>query len=109
VWVQEETAIRDRSGDAVALEEVLAGLAERAGRRLRPFDLAAGTVTVEVRRGDVVHRRDETLEPAVADLDTIAFVARALAEPLLQPASTVRSVNVRLSRLQRIDRQAALF
>jgi hypothetical protein len=91
------------------LRQVVEGLAGRACRRLRPFGLAAGTVTVELRRGDLAVRREENLEPGVADEDTARAVARALAEPILEPASTVRAVQVRLTRLGRPGAQASLF
>jgi DNA polymerase-4 len=108
-WIQEESVIRDRRTDREGLLDVVEGLAVRASRRLRPFDVAAGTVTVEFRRGQGSVRRDEHLEPGVADDDTARQVARALAEPLAEAASGVRSVQVRLSRLARRGAQAALF
>lgn len=108
-WIQEESPIRDRRTDRAALLDVVEGLAVRACRRLRPFDVAAGTVTVEFRRGQGSVRRDEHLEPGVADEDTARQVVRALAEPLADSAAGVRSVQVRLSRLARRGAQASLF
>ena len=109
-WVQEEASIRDRRSDREALFGVIDGLARRASRRLRPFGLSAGTVTVEVRRGpDGSARRDEELDPGLTDPDTVAAVARNLAEPLLDPAGTVRGVQVRLSRLTAAGSQVPLF
>ena len=108
-WVQEDASIRDRHSDREALLGVTEGLARRACRRLRPFGLFAGTVTVEVRRGEGVVRRDEELDPGLGDADTAAAVARNLAEPLLEPASTVRGLQVRLSRLTTAGSQAPLF
>lgn len=109
VRIHEEAAIRDRRTDRQALRQVVAGLAARACRRLRPFGLAAGTVTVELRRGDMAVRREENLEPGLADEDTARAVASALVEPVLEPASTVRSVQVRLTRLGRPGAQTPLF
>jgi DNA polymerase-4 len=109
VRIHEEAAIRDRRTDREALRQVVEGLAARACRRLRPFDLLAGTVTVELRRGDTAVRREESFEPGLGDEDTARAVASALAEPILDPASTVRSVQVRLSRLGRRGAQAPLF
>jgi DNA polymerase-4 len=109
VRVQEESAIRDRRTDRQALRQVVEGLAARACRRLRPFGLAAGTVTVELRRGDTTVRREENLDPGLTDEETARAVASTLVEPVLEPASTVRSVQVRLSRLGRPGAQAPLF
>jgi len=109
VRIQEESAIRDRRTDRKALQQVIEGLAARACRRLRPFGLAAGTLAVELRRGDTTVRREENLEPGLMDEDTTRAVAGALAEPLLDPAAGVRSVQVRLTRLGRPGSQRSLF
>jgi DNA polymerase IV len=109
-WIQEESLIRDRRTDREGLLDVVEGLAVRASRRLRPFDVAAGTVTVEFRRGQGSVRRDDHFDPGVADEDTARQVARALAEPLADAAAGVRSVQVRLSRLaRRGSAQGSLF
>jgi DNA polymerase-4 len=108
-WVQEEATIRDRHTDRAALVDVLAGLVRRACRRLRPFDLRAGLLTVEVRRPGDELRRSESFSPPVADEETIAARARDLAEPLLEPAPAVRSLLVRLGRLAPPTPQASLF
>ncbi len=108
-WVQEEATIRDRRSDRAVLESVLDGLARRVSRRLRPFDLRAGLLTVEVRRPSDDLRRSESFSPALADEETIAERARAIAEPLLEPAPTVRSLLVRLGRLAPPAPQASLF
>jgi DNA polymerase IV len=108
-WVQEDAVIRDRSSDRAALGSVVEGLAMRACRRLRPFGLSAGTVTVEVRRPDGAVRRDEELDPGLTEPETAAAVARNLAEPILDPVASVRAVQVRLSRLTTLGSQAFLF
>lgn len=108
-WIQEEAVIRDRRTDRAGLLAVASGLAERACRRLRPFDVAAGTVAVEVRRADGSLRRDDSFEPGIADDDTARQVVRALAEPLVETAAGVRAIQVRLSRLARRVPQASLF
>jgi DNA polymerase IV len=107
--IQEETVLRDRRTDREGLEAVLDGLATRACRRLRPFGLAAGAVTVEVRRPDGPVRRTETIEPGVQDEETALAVVRALAGPILEPVAGVRGVVVRLARLQRPRPQSTLF
>jgi DNA polymerase-4 len=108
-WVQQDAVIRDRGSDRAALLSVVEALAVRACRRLRPFGLAAGAVTVEVRRSDGAARRDEELDPGLTDPETAAAVARGLAEPLLDPPAGVRGVQVRLSRLTALGSQAPLF
>lgn len=108
-WIQEEATIRDRRTDRTALEDVLTGLVRRACRRLRPFDLHAGLLTVEVKRPSDELRRSESFSPALSDEDTIAARAREIAEPLLEPAPSVRSLLVRLGRLAPPAPQASLF
>jgi DNA polymerase-4 len=107
--VQEEAAIRDRHSDRGVLREVAEGVARRVARRLKPFRLAAGAVGIEVRRGSETVRRAQMLRPALADEDAIAALARSLAEPLLEPADGVRSLVVRLSRLESPSSQSPLF
>lgn len=108
-WLQEEAVIRDRHSDRAALETVLGGLVARACRRLRPFDLGAESVTVEVRRQDRTLRRSETFSPGLSDGATAREVVAQLAQPLLEPAIGVRSLQVRLGRLARRDSQVPLF
>jgi DNA polymerase-4 len=108
-WLQEESVIRDKHPDRIALEAVLDGLASRACRRLRPFSLRAESVSVEVRRQDRSLRRSESIRPGIADEETAREVVRALAEPLIEPAAGVRSVQLRLSHLARKHPQAPLF
>ncbi len=107
--VQEEAVLRDRRTDREGLEAVLDGLAGRAVRRLRPFGLAAGSVTVEVRRPDGPVRRTESLEPAIEDDDTGRAVVRTLASGILEPAAGVRGLVVRLGRLHPPRPQSRLF
>lgn len=108
-WVQEEATIRDRRSDRAALEAVLDGLATRAWRRLLPFDLQAGTATVEVRRSDATLRRSENASPGIDDERTVRELARTLAEPLLEPPGGVRALQLRLSRLSPPCSQVPLF
>lgn len=107
--LQEETVLRDRRIDREGLEAVLDGLATRACRRLRPFGLAAGTVTVEVRRPDGPVRRTETIEPGVQDEETGCVVVRGLAGAILEPTAGVRALVVRFGRLHPPRPQSSLF
>lgn len=108
ISVQEEAIIRARRTDREALSDIVGGLASRAARRLRPFGLAAGAVTVEVRRADSPSRRSEQFAAAVSDEETLRDVALALAGPLLDPAESVKAVQVRLTRLGTASGQASL-
>jgi DNA polymerase-4 len=110
--VQVEAPIRARGSDAVALRAILEGLAERAWGRIRPYRLAVGSVSVEVGRGEATQRAAESFEPALAAEDEVRVSVHRLAEPLLEPAATVRSLQVRLGRLGRpgpVSPQAPLF
>ena len=108
-FLQEEAIIRDRRSDGRALEDVLDAVARRAARRLKPFRLAAAALSVEIRRANETTRRAEALRPAVTDEDALAARACSLAGPVLEPAEGVRSVVVRLSRLEPPFVQAPLF
>jgi DNA polymerase-4 len=108
-FVQEETTIRDRRSDRLALEAIADALARRAARRLRPFRLAARTIAVEVRRAADALRRSDVVSPGHSDESAIAARVRALLEPLLEPAGDVRALQVRLARLDRPTSQAPLF
>ena len=54
-------------------------------------------------------RRHETFAHGLSGEDSIAARARSLATHLLEPAEGVRSLQVRLSRLQAPTSQAPLF
>lgn len=99
-FVQEESAIRDRRSDRLALEEMAEALARRAARRLKPFRLAARAIGVEVRRAGDAVRRADAFSPGLADEDAIAARVRALLATLLEPADGVRALQVRLARLE---------
>lgn len=107
--VQEEAVIRDRRSDHATFEAVVEGLVRRACRRLRPFGLQASLVTVEVRRPEGPLRRSEAIPPGLADEEALVKIVQALADPLLEPAPSVRALHVRLSRLEPPGAQAPLF
>jgi DNA polymerase-4 len=107
-FIREEAQVRDRRSDAGVLAGLVEGLAGQACRRLRPFGLGAGTLAVEVERRDSIARREEAFEPPLRDEATARVVARALAEPLLEPAK-VRLVRVRLGRLAPLTAQRSLL
>jgi DNA polymerase-4 len=108
-WIQEDVTVRDRASDVRALAGLLEGLVHRACRRLKPYGLSAGALTIEIERGASSDRRSENLWPGSADLDTLAMVASTLALPLLEPAASVRRLTLRLSRLSRPAGQESLF
>jgi DNA polymerase-4 len=107
--LQEEAPVRDRRSDLEALVEIVDALARRAARRLKPFHLAAHGLTVEVRRTLATQRRSESFAHGAAGEDEIATFARDLAAPLLEPTDGVRTLQVRLSRLEPPTSQATLF
>jgi DNA polymerase IV len=107
--VQEESAIRARGSDCVALEEIADALARRAARHLKPFRLAARAILVEVCRAAEVARRTDVVTPALSDEDAIAARVRSLVEPLLEPAEGVRALRVRLARLEPSASPASFF
>jgi DNA polymerase IV len=108
-WVHEEAVVRDRRSDPEALRQIVAALARRAARRLKPFHLTARALTVEVRRAAGAERRSEAFACGVAGEETLAERAAVLAAPLIEPADGVRGVQVRLARLESPTRQAPLF
>jgi nucleotidyltransferase/DNA polymerase involved in DNA repair len=108
-WIQEQAAVRDPHTDRGGLEAMIEGLVVRACRRLRPFGLGAQSVAVEVARRDGGSRQSDQLAAPVADEDRLAAVARALASGLLEPAAGVRSLTVRLARLEAPGHQRLLF
>lgn len=108
-WVQEEAEVHGRPPHSEDLQRLLDGLVQRACRRLKPFGLAVGSLSVEVERGAATERRSDTLWPGSAEVDTLATIASALAAPALEPAASVRRLTLRLSRLFRPSRQETLF
>jgi len=108
-WLQEEVRVRDRRATREDLLSLLDGLAARAWRRVRAFGVQAGSVTVEVRRGEAGARRSAELQPGLADDETAARVVRGLADPLLEPAAGVRGLQLRLGRLAPPPGDAPLF
>jgi DNA polymerase-4 len=108
-FVQEDSAIRARGSDRLALEDVADALARRAARRLKPFRLGARAILVEVRRAADVARRTDVVSPALVDEGAIAARVRLLLDPLLDPAEGVRGLLVRLARLEPSAAPAAFF
>jgi len=97
--------------DAAALKSQLMHLADRATTRLRAHDLAAGKVTVKIRRADFsTYTRQRALEPPTQDTAVIARMAQILLGEWLrsQPQAAVRLLGVGCGHLQRL-RQADLF
>jgi DNA polymerase IV len=107
--VQEEAVLHGPHSDRTALEGIVEGLVHRACRRLKPFALVAGTVQVEVRRPDGPLRRAESLSPGLAEEEAVRNLVLGMAAPLLEPAPSVRALQVRLGRLHRAVPQGRLF
>lgn len=108
-WIQEDAPVRTTLPDHAGLDAMLDALVARALRRLRPFGLVARSLSIEVRRAETALRRSQDVPSGVGDEDTAREVARALAAPLLVPATGVRALQVRLGRLARALPQEPLF
>jgi DNA polymerase-4 len=106
----EETFAVDIRGTA-ELERQLTQLADRTAARLRAHALAAGLVTIKVRRGDfTTYTRQRPVLPPTQETAVICGVAQALLKDWLcsQPHAAVRLLGVGVGELQ-IQRQADLF
>jgi DNA polymerase-4 len=106
----EETFAIDIRGTA-ELERQLTQLADRTAARLRAHALAAGLVTIKVRRGDfTTYTRQRPVLPATQETAVICGVAQSLLKDWLcsQPHAAVRLLGVGVGDLQ-IQRQADLF
>jgi len=106
----EETFAVDIRG-AAELERQLTQLADRAAARLRAHALAAGLVTIKVRRGDfTTYTRQRPVLPPTQETAVICGVAQSLLKDWLrsQPHAAVRLLGVGVGDLQ-IQRQADLF
>ena len=89
----------------------LLGLADRAASRLRAHELAAGSVSVKIRRADFkTYTRQHALEPPTQRTEILAAAAKLLLDRWLaaQPNAAVRLLGVGVSGLQ-MPRQADLF
>ena len=97
--------------DGAQLGRQLSGLADRAAARLRAHQLAAGRVTVKIRRDDFrTYTRQQLLEPPTQDTALVAATAQRLLQGWLrtQPNAAVRLLGVGVGDLQSL-RQADLF
>jgi DNA polymerase IV len=106
----EETYAVDIRNSA-ELKSQLVHLADRAASRLRSSELAAGKVTVKIRRADfTTYTRQRTVEPATQDTAVVSRMAQILLEEWLtsQPNAAVRLLGVGVGDLQ-TPRQADLF
>jgi DNA polymerase-4 len=106
----EETFAVDIRG-AAELERQLTQLADRTAARLRAHALAAGLVTIKVRRGDfTTYTRQRPVLPPTQETAVICGVAQSLLKDWLcsQPHAAVRLLGVGVGDLQ-IQRQADLF
>jgi DNA polymerase IV len=106
----EETFSTDIRG-VVPLAVRLLRLADRAASRLRAQGLAAGRVSVKIRRGDfTTYTRQRALGRHTQDTAAVSAVAQGLLEQWLatQPDAAVRLLGVGVSDLQMLV-QADLF
>jgi len=106
----EETFAADIT-DLAQLKRQLTGLADRAAARLRCADIAAGRVTVKIRRADfTTYTRQRRLEPPTQDTAAVCAMAQLLLLEWLnsQPNAAVRLLGVGVGDLQ-AQRQGELF
>jgi DNA polymerase IV len=97
--------------DAAQLRAHLLGLADRTAARLRAHDLAAGRVTVKIRRGDFsTFTRQRGVEPPTQDTAVIARLAQSLFDEwsATRYAAAVRLLGVGVGDLRTLG-QADLF
>ena len=97
--------------DSAQLRRQLSALADRTAARLRAHQLAAGRVTVKIRRDDFrTYSRQQALEPPTQDTAVVAATAQRLLHDWLrtQPNAAVRLLGVGVGDLQSL-RQAELF
>ncbi len=97
--------------DIAELERQLTHLTDRTAARLRAHGLAAGTVSVKIRRQDfTTYTRQRGVDPATQETAVIgAVAARLLGEwRTAQPQAAVRLLGVGVGDLQ-VLRQADLF
>jgi DNA polymerase-4 len=102
-----DTDIKDGPG----LRAHLMRLADRAATRLRAHDLAAGRVTVKIRRGDfTTFTRQRTIEPPTQDTAVVSRVAQSLFDDwsATRSAAAVRLLGVGVGDLRTLA-QADLF
>jgi DNA polymerase-4 len=106
----EQTFAADIQGSAPLALRLLR-LADRATSRLRAQKLAAGTVSIKIRRADfTTYTRQRALRPPTQDSSVVSAAAKTLLEQWLatQPDAAVRLLGVGVSDLQ-ISVQADLF
>jgi DNA polymerase IV len=106
----EETFAGDICGCAPLTVQLL-HLADRAASRMRLQSLAAGCVSVKIRRADfTTYTRQRAVQPATQDTAVIAAAAKALLQQWLtkQPQAAVRLLGVGVSELQSLP-QGELF
>jgi DNA polymerase IV len=96
---------------AAQLERHLVALADRAAARLRAHELAAGRVTLKIRRADFrTYTRQRVLEPPTQDTAVLTAMARRLLEEwrAAHPDAALRLLGVGVTEF-RMPGQADLF
>jgi DNA polymerase-4 len=95
----EETFDHDLS-DPLALEAMLAPLAETVARRMQAAGLCARTVTLKIKHHDfTVHTRQRTLAEAVRSADDVLALASWLLRTPEPPRELVRLLGIAVSNL----------
>jgi DNA polymerase-4 len=108
--ISAEETFRVDIQEAAELERQLGQLADRTASRLRAHSLAAGTVSVKIRRRDFTTYTRQRGVPPTQETSVISAVAQDLLREWLrlQPGAEVRLLGVGVGDLQ-TPRQADLF
>jgi DNA polymerase-4 len=123
--IDDRPVVADRDGKSISAEETFAadirdpallarqltGLAERAAARLRAHGLAAGRVTVKIRRADfTTYTRQRAFAPPTQDTAAVSVMAQRLLREWLSahPNAALRLLGVGVGDLQLV-RHADLF
>jgi DNA polymerase-4 len=123
--IDDRPVVADRDGKSISAEETFAadirdpallarqltGLAERAAARLRAHGLAAGRVTVKIRRADfTTYTRQRAFAPPTQDTAAVSVMAQRLLREWLSahPNAALRLLGVGVGDLQLV-RQPDLF
>jgi DNA polymerase-4 len=107
--VHEEATIRDSHASRADMEFILENLARRALKRIRPFDLRAMGLTVEVHRVESHDHRAARFRDGISDERTLIGILRNLSESLFATPRSIRRIVIRLGPLSPSPSQYSMF
>jgi len=104
-----ERTFREDVRDPACIEAMLCSLCERVCFRARKRGVKARTVTLKLRYADFeTLQRSRTVTPTCSELELFAVV-RGIFRQARQRRTAIRLLGIRLSNLQPMDEQLALF